>query len=385
MAGPTIRPLWTLLALSLFACCATPKHGAQPLVASKTSVPTNSLSPASTRSDHPHSKKNLSSPKSPSSPDDASGAKTQPNQNDSVTPPPSWPGVVPASVRRLVLAIKCPNGTAKVEWRRSNHARAWCVDKSALGLPEVQQRRNRHGPALWLYSSGQTMKRLQFRRGQVVGLMEEWFATGKRKLRAKLPGATGAGKWEEWYPDGGRKLVRTYKSGRLHGVSVEWHRNGHIASRVPYSNGRVRGLVAFHDKTGKRIASYVVAAALVKVTHLSLSGRRRSTGHYLAGRRHGEWVKWRDHGRRISLRQSYDRGRLQGRSIVWFRNGLWRKGCYDRGVLKLSVFAAGDGELYSRKPGRAKQLYQPQAGFCAGVQEPGPSLSIRLPQALLPP
>ncbi len=181
---------------------------------------------------------------------------------------------------------------------------------------------HRHGPSMWWYANGHTMREAQFRDGDLDGEYVEWSPEGGvrvnethqagRKLAAKTTyHANGKKKTEDIYlfakdveqtPDDwwNCKLQVTVKNGHdeKHGASVAWH---------PGGQRQLEGLFE-HD------------AQVGQFTWWHANGQKALEGRYLLGKQDGVWIWWHANGQK-AINGQYANGTPAGRWTWWKEDG----------------------------------------------------------------
>ena len=181
---------------------------------------------------------------------------------------------------------------------------------------------HRHGPSMWWYAKGHTMREAHFRDGDLDGEYVEWSPEGGvrvnethqagRKLAAKTTfHANGKKKTEDIYlfakdveqtPDDwwNCKLQVTVKSGHdeKHGASAAWH---------PGGQRQLEGLFE-HD------------AQVGQFTWWHANGQKALEGRYLLGKQDGVWIWWHANGQK-AINGQYANGTPTGRWTWWKEDG----------------------------------------------------------------
>ena len=181
---------------------------------------------------------------------------------------------------------------------------------------------HRHGPSMWWYANGRTMREAQFRDGDLDGEYVEWSPEGGvrvneihqagRNLAAKTTYyADGKKKTEDIYlfakdveqtPDDwwNCKLQVTVKSGHdeKHGASAAWH---------PGGQRQFEGLFEHDVQVGQ-------------FTWWHSNGQKALEGRYLLGKQDGVWTWWHANGQK-AIHGQYANGTPAGRWTWWKEDG----------------------------------------------------------------
>ena len=85
-------------------------------------------------------------------------------------------------------------------------------------------------------------------KGKKDGLLEEFYPTGKAKLRAEYKGDLLDGKYASFFEDGRVRVTATYQKGKLNGVYTERTDKGQLRLMAHYKDGKLDGNVTRYEE-----------------------------------------------------------------------------------------------------------------------------------------
>ncbi|RSK43805.1 toxin-antitoxin system YwqK family antitoxin [Hymenobacter rigui] len=173
------------------------------------------------------------------------------------------------------------------------------------------------------YDNGQIASEGFYKKGKKAGHFKSWSVSGHQTANWTMLDNKEHGHITCWYDDGTKKRESTLNRGVRNGFIREWHSNGMPASEGTYKNGRQVGTWKTWDENGTwRVRRYrndtlwgntiehlVDSADIVLVA-----------GQYEEGREVGVW-KWFDKDSTLYETCTYDKGKLNGECIEYYKNG----------------------------------------------------------------
>lgn len=242
--------------------------------------------------------------------------------------------------------------------------------------------------ALLSYGAGLLRKREDINKVDEMGLKQgPWklfHPNGKVKWEGAYVDGELQGICKEYDAQGGLKDLLKYDRGvkdpqaaqaQMVEIKRTYHANGKVATLGSFSRtGKKEGLFRAYDEQGVAIAASIYAADVLisegsvndvgalegEWTEYYVTGEKRASGTYKAGRKEGDWTFFHRNGS-IEQKGKYQNGQAQG-TWVWFYEGgakhreeLYRKGKEDGASIEYaedgSVIVQGD-YIDGRKDGK---------------------------------
>lgn len=180
------------------------------------------------------------------------------------------------------------------------------------------------------YANGQIAYEGFYKNGKKVGHFKSWSESGHQTADWTMLDGKEHGRISCWYDDGTKKRESTLNRGVRNGFIREWYSNGKPASEGTYKNGRQVGTWKTWDKNGTwRVRRYRndtlwgnTIEHLIDSTSITLVA-----GQYEAGLEVGIW-KWFDKDSTLYETCTYDKGRLNGEYIEYYKNGSIKSRAY---------------------------------------------------------
>lgn len=173
------------------------------------------------------------------------------------------------------------------------------------------------------YSNGQIAYEGYYKNGQKVGHFKSWSASGHQTADWTVLNGKEHGRIRCWYDDGTKKRETVLKQGVRNGFTEQWYENGKPESAGNYSNGKKTGKWKTWSQDGTwKVREYKNDTLWGKtIEHLIDSTTTiLVAGQYEAGEEIGIW-KWFNKDSILYETSTYQKGKLTGENIEYYRNG----------------------------------------------------------------
>lgn len=187
----------------------------------------------------------------------------------------------------------------------------------------------REGKCTWYFGDGQKWRELDYRNGELDGLLVEWNVTGDVVAEESYVQGRRSGLKTEYYAPGSKRveanflfakdiiqtnddwwagssrstLVKKQGKDERHGLWTTYYRNGQKALEGQYKNDVPTGTFTWWHPNGQKAIE----------------------GPYTAGKQSGQWAWWYPNGQR-HIRGFYDRGQQAGQWSWWTDEGTFAEG-----------------------------------------------------------
>lgn len=155
------------------------------------------------------------------------------------------------------------------------------------------------------------------------GLQEEFFNSGKRKLKCFYVNQKKEGRFEEWYENGQKALDVTYKNGIKTGIITSFYPNGNKKSEIYLNDhGKKHGAERHFEENGQLLfqAYFENGFKSGLLQEWYKSGNVKRLAHYTRGVKNGKEELFYDN-KNDALKCHYTNDFLDGSYLSYFENG----------------------------------------------------------------